>query len=264
MTGASKDEMKRILLLVSVLCLFSTLASCSQVTGKKPQHVEDVYLPDGEGVKVESWVGDLEIPWSLVFLPDGRALAVGEAAPLALRTEKHYCAVCHQAGTVRFMTFPLQTEQAVEIEDHSVGHGANSVTYRVGLVGFGLIFGALSDRIQGLEGAATEWYATFGGDADLTWDKTANEMALNGRVRAMGSTNPTTASRFGDTASNTYFELYADLGKPVLGAERTWPAEDAAGSGARGFDRSLGVGRHRRLALAHGDSRQGRFCGGAA
>jgi ABC-2 type transport system permease protein len=39
--------------------------------------------------------------------------------------------------------------------------------WTVGLAGFGLVFGALSDRIEGLEGAATEWYSTFGGDADL-------------------------------------------------------------------------------------------------
>jgi ABC-2 type transport system permease protein len=39
--------------------------------------------------------------------------------------------------------------------------------WAIGMVGFGLIFGALSDRIEGLEGAATEWYETFGGDVDL-------------------------------------------------------------------------------------------------
>jgi len=44
------------------------------------------------------------------------ALALGEAAPLALKTEKRYCAVCHQTGTVRFMTFPLQSQQAVEVD----------------------------------------------------------------------------------------------------------------------------------------------------
>ena len=39
--------------------------------------------------------------------------------------------------------------------------------WAVGLLGFGLVFGALSDRIQGLHGAAAEWYATFGGKTDL-------------------------------------------------------------------------------------------------
>ena len=42
--------------------------------GKSPQDVEDTFLPGGDNVKVETWVEGLEIPWSLVFLPDGRAL----------------------------------------------------------------------------------------------------------------------------------------------------------------------------------------------
>ncbi len=42
--------------------------------GNEPQGVKDVFLPDGKGVKVESWVEGLEIPWSLTFLPEGRAL----------------------------------------------------------------------------------------------------------------------------------------------------------------------------------------------
>jgi glucose/arabinose dehydrogenase len=48
--------------------------SCFQIVGQKPQEVEDIYLPDGDKVEVKVWVQDLEIPWSLVFLPDGRAL----------------------------------------------------------------------------------------------------------------------------------------------------------------------------------------------
>lgn len=39
--------------------------------------------------------------------------------------------------------------------------------WAVGLFGFGLVFGALSDRIVGLKGAATDWYAAFGGEVDL-------------------------------------------------------------------------------------------------
>ncbi|HZN16844.1 MAG TPA: ABC antibiotics transporter [Micromonosporaceae bacterium] len=39
--------------------------------------------------------------------------------------------------------------------------------WAIGLLGFGLVFGALSDQIAGLKGEATEWYATFGGDTDL-------------------------------------------------------------------------------------------------
>ncbi|NLG70165.1 MAG: PQQ-dependent sugar dehydrogenase [Firmicutes bacterium] len=32
------------------------------------------FLPTPPGVRVETWVSGLEVPWSLVFLPDGRAL----------------------------------------------------------------------------------------------------------------------------------------------------------------------------------------------
>jgi quinoprotein glucose dehydrogenase len=42
--------------------------------GSIPQAVEDKYLPDGDRVTVKAWVTGLEVPWSLVFLPDGRAL----------------------------------------------------------------------------------------------------------------------------------------------------------------------------------------------
>ena len=54
-----------------------------------------------------------------------------------------------------------------------------------GLLGFGLVFGALSDRIQGLEGAATEWYATFGGDADLVGAYWASMMQIAGMAVAV-------------------------------------------------------------------------------
>jgi ABC-2 type transport system permease protein len=52
--------------------------------------------------------------------------------------------------------------------------------WTLGLVGFGLIFGALSDQIRGLEGAATEWYATFGGDVDLIGAYWASMMQIAG------------------------------------------------------------------------------------
>jgi quinoprotein glucose dehydrogenase len=44
------------------------------VVGKAPQGVEERRLPDGDRVKVEAWITGLEIPWSLVFLPEARAL----------------------------------------------------------------------------------------------------------------------------------------------------------------------------------------------
>ncbi|RYP88101.1 ABC antibiotics transporter [Nocardioides guangzhouensis] len=57
--------------------------------------------------------------------------------------------------------------------------------WAVGLLGFGLVFGALSDRIQGLEGSATEWYATFGGEADLIGAYWASMMQIAGMAVAV-------------------------------------------------------------------------------
>ncbi len=65
--------MKKIFFIILFIHLLSTLA-CSLTVGDKPQTVEDVFLPDGERIKVEVWVENLEVPWSLVFLPGGRAL----------------------------------------------------------------------------------------------------------------------------------------------------------------------------------------------
>ena len=44
------------------------------VMGEVPQAVTDQFLSDVKGVKVETWVQDLEVPWSLKFLPNGDAL----------------------------------------------------------------------------------------------------------------------------------------------------------------------------------------------
>lgn len=63
-----------IFLSLVLVHLSSLCVSCAQVVGGKPQPVEDSFLPEGDGVKVESWVENLKIPWSLVFLPDGRSL----------------------------------------------------------------------------------------------------------------------------------------------------------------------------------------------
>ena len=42
--------------------------------GPKPQTVADRYVQRPAGLSVATWVMGLEAPWSLVFLPDGRAL----------------------------------------------------------------------------------------------------------------------------------------------------------------------------------------------
>jgi ABC-2 type transport system permease protein len=55
----------------------------------------------------------------------------------------------------------------------------------VGLLGFGLVFGALSEQIGGLQGAATEWYRTFGGDVDLLGAYWASMMQFAGIVVAI-------------------------------------------------------------------------------
>jgi len=57
--------------------------------------------------------------------------------------------------------------------------------WAVGLLGFGLIFGTLSEQIGGLEGAATEWYATFGGGADLLGAYWASMMQMAGMAVAI-------------------------------------------------------------------------------
>jgi hypothetical protein len=44
------------------------------------------------------------------------ALAMGEADPLITRTENSRCAICHQLGTVRYLTFPLHWSRFVEMD----------------------------------------------------------------------------------------------------------------------------------------------------
>ena len=64
--------------LILSLFIFFVFFDCSVMSrplvGKAPQGVEDRFLPEGDGIKVEAWIQNLEIPWPLLFLPDGRAL----------------------------------------------------------------------------------------------------------------------------------------------------------------------------------------------
>jgi ABC-2 type transport system permease protein len=56
--------------------------------------------------------------------------------------------------------------------------------WAIGMVGFGLVFGALSEQISTMEGAATEWYSTFGGEADLLGAYWASMMQIAGMAVA--------------------------------------------------------------------------------
>jgi ABC-2 type transport system permease protein len=58
-------------------------------------------------------------------------------------------------------------------------------SWATGMLGFGLVFGALSDQIRDLEGEATEWYATFGGDNDLVGAYWASMMQMAGMAAAI-------------------------------------------------------------------------------
>ena len=64
----------RIIFGCLLISLLAQSGFCFPVVGKAPQDVKDVYLPEGYGIRVEAWVKNLEVPWSLIFLPDGRAL----------------------------------------------------------------------------------------------------------------------------------------------------------------------------------------------
>ena len=57
--------------------------------------------------------------------------------------------------------------------------------WAVGLLGFAVVFGTLRVQISGLKGAATEWYATFGGEADLLGAYWASMMQMAGMAVAV-------------------------------------------------------------------------------
>ncbi len=60
-------------------------------------------------------------PWDRVankpMCPDCQeALVIGEGPPLIERVESRVCAVCRQIGTLRYMTYPLQSQQPIEVD----------------------------------------------------------------------------------------------------------------------------------------------------
>lgn len=60
--------------LIATVLLSFTPATPQTIEGARPQSVEDSYVPEPAGYAVSPWVEGLDTPWSLVFLPDGRAL----------------------------------------------------------------------------------------------------------------------------------------------------------------------------------------------
>ncbi|MCC7274881.1 MAG: PQQ-dependent sugar dehydrogenase [Alphaproteobacteria bacterium] len=68
--------MSRRLALVPVVALAvaATGACADPVRGPRPQPADDLRVADPPGIAAATWVEGLEAPWSLVFLPDGRAL----------------------------------------------------------------------------------------------------------------------------------------------------------------------------------------------
>jgi len=60
-------------------------ANASAVTRSGP--MEEVFFPQGTQVRVETWISDLEIPWSLVFLSDDRALVSERSGRIRLIAE---------------------------------------------------------------------------------------------------------------------------------------------------------------------------------
>ena len=60
-------------------------------------------------------------PWDRVagkpMCPDCQeSLVIGEGPPLIERVEANLCAVCRQIGTLRYMTYPLQTQRPIEVD----------------------------------------------------------------------------------------------------------------------------------------------------
>lgn len=71
-------QRKRNIIIFSFIFFLAFTQPCcsdqSPVIGKVPQQAEDRFLPDPPDIQIKSWIENLEIPWSLVFLPNGDAM----------------------------------------------------------------------------------------------------------------------------------------------------------------------------------------------
>ena len=56
------------------ILMFLGIFACSSATLLAAEDFSERMVPEPPGIKVERWVENLEIPWSLVFLPNNRAL----------------------------------------------------------------------------------------------------------------------------------------------------------------------------------------------
>jgi len=54
--------------------VFPCPTSADPVIGRQPQTVKETFRPEVTGYKIDVWTRRLDVPWSLVFLPDGQAL----------------------------------------------------------------------------------------------------------------------------------------------------------------------------------------------
>jgi len=61
-------------IVVVVLVSACNLGVPNPIVGPAPQQVSERFIPEPPGYRLDTWIADLEAPWSLVFLPDGRAL----------------------------------------------------------------------------------------------------------------------------------------------------------------------------------------------
>ncbi|MCC7046480.1 MAG: PQQ-dependent sugar dehydrogenase [Alphaproteobacteria bacterium] len=62
------------LAIMALSYVFPCPTGAEPIEGRQPQTVKEQFRPEVSGYKVEVWTRRLEIPWSLVFLPDGQAL----------------------------------------------------------------------------------------------------------------------------------------------------------------------------------------------
>ncbi|MGQ0677487.1 MAG: PQQ-dependent sugar dehydrogenase [Rhodospirillales bacterium] len=60
--------------IAAILVSIATAAYADPVIGKQPQAVPEIFRPEVAEYDTRVWTAGLNTPWSLVFLPDGRAL----------------------------------------------------------------------------------------------------------------------------------------------------------------------------------------------